>query len=79
MENNKNEEKKGKRTFRTILLIAGTVAICYEVFARKGQDVKNAYGWIKDKTQSKQQAAQEPAVENQNRNKNNDWKQQRRN
>ena len=74
---NKQEEKKGKKALRTVLLIAGTVAVCYEIFGRKGQDVKNAYSWVKGKIQSKK------TVEPQNRQQQNgNWnnkQQQRRN
>ena len=70
---NKKEEKKGKKTFKTLLLIAGTIAICYEAFARKGQDVKQAYGWVKEKIQSRKTTKTDVEPNNQNRNKN-DWK-----
>ena len=70
---NKQETKKGKKTLKTLLLIAGTVAVCYEIFGRKGQDLKNAYGWVKGKIQSKK------TTDNQNHNKG-DWNnKQRRN
>ena len=77
MENRK-EEKKGKKTLKTLLLIAGTVAICYEAFARKGQDVKNAWGWVKDKVQSRKTTRTE--VDNNQRQNKGDWNnKQRRN
>lgn len=71
----KQEEKKGKKTFKTLLLIAGTVAICYEAFARKGKDVKQACNWVKSKIQSKPTQVE---VENQNRQRN-DWNNKRKN
>lgn len=75
MENNNKEEKKKckkRRVFNTVLLVAGTVAICYEAFERKGQDVKKVIDWAKSKIQSKKE--QEPRREN-----NNNWQGKRRN
>ena len=72
---NKNQEKKGRRFWRGFALVAGTALICYEIFARKGQDVKNAANWVKDKV-SKKQA--QPEQNNQN-SRQNGWNNNRRN
>lgn len=67
---NKNQEKKGRRFWRGFALVAVTVGVCYEIFARKGQDVKNAAGWIKNKVGQKQTQS-EPS--NQNNRQNGNW------
>lgn len=66
---NKKEEKKGKKIFRTLGIIAITVGVCYEIFGRKNQDVKNACSWVKGKIQSKR--ATNNGVENNNQNRQN--------
>lgn len=63
---NKQEEKKGKKALKTLALIAITVGICYEIFGRKNQDVKQACTWVKGKIQSKKSTPN--VVENRNNN-----------
>lgn len=71
---NKKEEKKGKKIFRTLGIIAITAGVCYEIFGRKNQDVKNAYSWVKGKIQNKR------STNNQNRQNNNgNWNNKRKN
>ena len=71
---NKKEEKKGKKIFRTLGIIAITAGVCYEIFGRKNQDVKNAYSWLKGKIQNKR------STNNQNRQNNNgNWNNKRKN
>ena len=74
---NENKKEKGKRTFRTLSLIAITVGVCYEIFGRKGQDVKQACNWVKGKIGKKST----PEVEvNSNQRPNNngkDWNKHR--
>jgi len=65
---NKKEEKKGKKLLKNLTLVAITVGICYEIFGRKGQDVKGACNWVKNKIQSGRKHDVEP---NQNRQNNN--------
>ena len=66
MEENKQEEKKGKKALRTLAIVAITVGICYEIFGRKNQDVKQACSWVKGKIQSKKSTPN--VVENRNSN-----------
>ncbi len=79
MENNK-EEKKGKKTFwKTLGIVAVTVGICYEVFGRKGKDVKQACSWVKNKV-SKKTTTEVETNPGRHENNNGGWnKQQRKN
>lgn len=63
---NKQEEKKGKKALKTLAIVAITVGICYEIFGRKNQDVKQACSWVKGKIQSKKSTPN--VVENKNNN-----------
>ncbi len=68
---NTNQEKKGRRFWRGLALVAGTALVCYEIFGRKGQDVKKAAGWVKEKVGKKQEVQPEPS--NQNNRQNGNW------
>lgn len=80
---NKKEEKKGKKIFRTLGIVAITAGICYEIFGRKNQDIKNGCDWVKGKIQNWK--ATKNKVENnyQNRQNNNqnggNWNNKRKN
>lgn len=47
--NEEKETKKGRRFWRGLAIVVGTTVVCYEIFGRKGQDVKQACNWVKDK------------------------------
>ena len=68
MENEK-ETKKSRKFWKGLALVVGTTVVCYEVFGRKGQDVKQACEWIKNKVK-KQQPAQQVEVEGRSANSN---------
>ena len=76
---NTNQEKKGRGFWRGFALVVGTALVCYEIFGRKGQDVKKAAGWVKDKVGKKQETQPERNNNQNGRQNNSGWNNNRRN